>query len=395
MVRSADAPEGWSVTWTDHAVLVTGATGFIGGRVCERLFQAGVRRIRALVHSPHHASRVARLPIELCRGSLLDQESLRLALGDAKIVIHCGLGAANGIVTGTENLLRTSAEAGVERFIHMSTAAVYGLTPPPGTETEDAPTLATGNGYCDNKARAERSVLRFFKQGLPAVILRPSIVYGPYSAWSTRLVDDLRNQRVAFIDGGRGACNTTYVENLIDAVFLSLENDAALGQTFFITDGECITWGDFIRAHIAMMNPQPKVGDISGEVIVDYYRRRPGIVMGSLKASGRALRSRELRQLLMQVPVTEKALTRVWAWMASLPEERRERLRARLGVRRQPVGKQGAETFMPDETTLATQTGTVFFRIDRARQVLGFEPRVPFRQGINVVEQWLRYANYL
>jgi nucleoside-diphosphate-sugar epimerase len=277
----------------------------------------------------------------------------------------------------------------------MSTAAVYGLTHPPGTETENAPTATTGDGYCDNKARAERSVLRFFKQGLPAVILRPSIVYGPYSAWSTRLVDDLRNDRVAFIDGGRGACNTTYVDNLIDAVFLSLEKDAALGQTFFITDSERITWGDFIQAHIAMMNPQPKVGDISGEVIANYYRQRPGMVMGSLKASGRALRSRELRQLLMQVPVTEKVLTRLWAWMASLPEARREQVRARLGVRRQPVGKKGAETFMPDETTLATQTGTVFFQIDRARQVLGFEPRVPFRQGIGLVEQWLRYANYL
>jgi nucleoside-diphosphate-sugar epimerase len=383
------------VKWSDQSVFVTGATGFIGGRVCERLFQSGVPRIRALVHSPHRAPRVARLPIELCRGSLLDQESLRTAIGDAKIVIHCGLGTARGIVTGTENLLQASADAGVQRFIHMSTAAVYGLTPPPGSETEDAPTPATGDEYCDNKARAERSVLRFFKRGLPAVILRPSIVYGAYSAWSTRLVDDLRNDRATFIDGGRGACNTTYIENLVDAVFLSLENDAALGQTFFITDGERITWGDFIRAHIAMMDPQPRVRDISGEVIAEYYKQRPGMLMGSLKASGRALRSREFRQLLLQVPVTERVLGRAWAWLASLPEDRREKLRSRLGVRRQPVRKQGSDSFMPDETTLATQTGTVFFKIDRARQVLGFKPRVPFRAGIATVEQWLRYANYL
>jgi nucleoside-diphosphate-sugar epimerase len=383
------------VNWSDQTFFVTGATGFIGGRVCERLFQSGVRRIRALVHSPHRAPRVARMPVELCRGSLLDRESLRTALGDAKVVIHCGLGTASGIVTGTENLLRASADSGVQRFIHMSTAAVYGLTPPPGTETEDAPTPATGDGYCDNKARAEKSVLKFFKQGLPSVILRPSIVYGPYSAWSTRLVDDLRNRRGAFIDGGRGACNTTYVDNLIDALFLALENDAALGQTFFITDGERITWGDFIRAHVAMMNPPPEVREISGELIAAYYKQRPGMLMGSLKASGRALRSKELRQILMQVPATERVLTRLWAWLASLPEDQRERVRAHLGVRRKPVQKKGAETFMPDETTLATQTGTVFFRIDRARKILGYEPRVPFAQGIVCVEQWLRYANYL
>jgi nucleoside-diphosphate-sugar epimerase len=326
---------------------------------------------------------------------LLDPASLRNALGDAKIVIHCGLGAASGIVTGTENLLRSSAELGVKRFVHMSTAAVYGLTPPPGTETEDAPTPSTGDGYCDNKARAERSVRRSFKQGLPAVILRPSIVYGPYSAWSTRLIDDLRHDRVALINGGQGACNTTYVDNLVDAIFLSLESDAAQGKTFFITDGEKITWGDFIHAHVGMMNPTPTVKNVPAEVIAEYYRQRPGMVMGSLKASGQALRSRELRQLLLQVPATEKLLTKVWAWLAALPEDQREHVRSRLGVRRKPLQKKGTETFMPDETTLATQSGTVFFRIDRAREVLGYAPAIPFQQGIARVEEWLHYANYL
>jgi hypothetical protein len=144
-----------------------------------------------------------------------------------------------------------------------------------------------------------------------------------------------------------------------------------------------------------MMNPPPEVREISGELIAAYYKQRPGMLMGSLKASGRALRSKELRQILMQVPATERVLTRLWAWLASLPEDQRERVRAHLGVRRKPVQKKGAETFMPDETTLATQTGTVFFRIDRARKILGYEPRVPFAQGIVCVEQWLRYANYL
>ena len=81
--------------------------------------------MRALVRSPHKAARIARLPIELLPGSLLDRESLRLALGDTKIVIHCGLGNARGIVRGTENLLTVAAQADVERFIHMSTAAVF------------------------------------------------------------------------------------------------------------------------------------------------------------------------------------------------------------------------------------------------------------------------------
>src|ERR1700704_3236869 len=171
------------VNWHDKTVFVTGATGFIGGRVCERLVQAGARDVRALVHTPKHAARIGRLPIQLCQGSLLDQSSLREAMGNAKVVIHCGLGVARGIVKGTQNLLEAAEAAGVERVIHMSTAAVYGLTPRPGSESEESSAPHTGDAYCDNKREAEKVVLRFARRGLPAGILRPSIFYGAHFAW--------------------------------------------------------------------------------------------------------------------------------------------------------------------------------------------------------------------
>ncbi len=189
------------MNWRAETVFVTGATGFIGGRVCERMMQAGVPKIRALVHGMHRAARIARMPIDLCPGDLQDRESLQRALGDAKVVIHCGLGPASSIVRGTENMLAVALAAGVKRFIHISTAAVYGITPPAGSESEDASLHRTGDPYCDNKAAAEKVVLEYGKRGLPVVILRPSIVWGPYSAWSTRLMDDLHTGHVAFIDG--------------------------------------------------------------------------------------------------------------------------------------------------------------------------------------------------
>ncbi len=383
------------MNWRNETVFVTGATGFIGGRVCERLVQAGVPKVRALVHSMHKAARIARMPVELCSGNLMEPETLRQAIGDAKIVIHCGLGNAGAIVRGTENMLAVSLAAGVKRFVHVSTAAVYGITPPAGSESEDAPIRKTGDAYCDNKAAAERVVLRYGKRGLPVTILRPSIVWGPYSAWSTRLMDDLRGRRVSFVDGGRGACNTTYVDNLIDAMFLSMQNDRALNDTFFITDGDKVTWGDFIRAHVAMMAAPPQVGDASYEEIVAARPKTAGMLMGSVKAAGRVVRSKEFRDMLMRIPLTEALIKSAWNWITSLPPEKRDRLRARFGVRRAAAAAVQNGKYIPDPVTVATQSTTVFVSIGKAKRVLGYEPRVKFGEGIQRVEQWLRYAAYL
>jgi nucleoside-diphosphate-sugar epimerase len=382
------------MNWRNETVFVTGATGFIGGRVSERMMQAGVPKLRALVHGMHRAARIARMPVELCPGDLLDRESLRRALGEAKVVIHCGLGPANSIVRGTENVLAVAHAAGVKRFIHVSTAAIYGITPPPGSETEGAPLGRTGDAYCDNKAAAEKVVLDYGKRGVPVVILRPSIVWGPYSAWSTRLMDDLRAGRVAFLEGGNGACNTTYVDNLIDAMILGLENDRALNQAFFITDGERVTWGDFIRAHMALLEPPPEVKEISRAEIEASRGRSSGLLLGSMKATARVARSKEFRQMLMEIPLTEAAMKKAWNWISSLPPEKRERLRARLGVRR-AAPKSAKGKFIPDAVTEATQSTTVFFSIEKARTLLGYEPCVRFADGMKMVEQWLRYAAYL
>lgn len=377
-----------------EAVFVTGATGFIGGRICERLVMADAGPVRALVHSTHKAARIARLPVELVRGNLLDRESLRSALGAAKVIIHCGLGRAQGIVRGTENLLAVAAEVGVEKFVHMSTAAVHGLTPPPGSETEEARVRPTGDSYGDNKMRAERAVARFSDRVMHTVILRPSIVYGPYSAWSTRLVQNLREGTVTLIDGGRGACNTTYVDNLIDAVFLSLNNPAARGQTFYITDGEAITWGDFIRAHAAMLGMSQPLNEISSEQIRAHYRQQPGLLKGSIRATGQAIRSPKFRELLLGIPVTQRILFAAWRWLESMSEDGQTFVRSRLGVR--PQARPGTSgNAMPDPVDFATQTGSVFFSIEKARRVLDYEPEVRFLKGIAMVEQWLRHANYI
>jgi nucleoside-diphosphate-sugar epimerase len=313
-------------------------------------------------------------------------------------VIHCALGQASDILRCTKNLLEVAADARADRFIHMSTAAVYGEKPSPSCETEHAPLRRTGDSYCDNKARAERAVSRFVRRGLPAVILRPSIVYGPYSFWSTRLLKALREGHVALIDGGKGACNTTYVDNLVDAVFLAIENQHAVGESFFITDGEQITWGDFVRAHIAMMNPPPTVPSISSEEVITHYRQQLGLWASSFSEARRVLLSVEFRKMLLQIPACERVLSAIWSRLQAFDQGTQQRLKAKIRGTSSTIGLLTLNEngkYIPDLTTWATESHTVFFRIDKARQVLGYTPRIPFAQGITLVEQWLRFANYL
>lgn len=375
---------------------MTGASGFIGGRVCERLVQIGARHVTALIHNPSHAVRIARLPIRMCSGDLLDRKSLRNLVGEARIVIHLGIGYGGAIVKGTRNILEASLHSRVHRFVHMSTAAVYGLKPNPRRITEDAPLRCTGNVYCDSKMRAERLVARFHREGLPVVTLRPSIVYGPYSRWCTRLIQALGHGTGILIDGGTGVCNTTFVDNLVDSIFLSIERQEAIGESLFVTDGEHVTWADFIGAHAAMITPRPILANISSAEIIEQYKSRPGLWRSSWIELRRLLYSREFRGMAKQIPLFDSLFQRLWYYFQSLTEQQRERLRMRIeGSKSSKQNTRIHRQSNPDLDTLAIQTGTVLFSIDKARRILGYEPRVRFSEGMRLTERWLRFANYL
>ena len=374
-------------------ILVTGATGFIGGRVCERLVQSGFRNVRGLVHDFRHAPRIARLPIQLRGGDLMNPKSLEEAVAGCKVVFHLGLGPDSGIAKGTRNLAEAAVGAAVDRFVHISTTAVYGLKPPPDAATEDARPRRTGSEYCDCKLAAEEVVKGFLARGLPAVILRPCIVLGPYSRWSIGIVNQLRKGSYLLIDEGGGLCNTTYVDNLVDAMLLAAEKPEAVGQTITITDGERVTWRDVILAHARMLGIEPRFENISSAEIDSYYRNQPGVVNASIKASRKVLTSPEFRKLLRQIPIVDRMLIWAWSKFEGMPELEKDMWRQRLsGGASANSGKTPA---MPDADRAAIESVDLLFSIEKARRVLGYSPRIPFSQAMRRTEQWLRFANFL
>jgi nucleoside-diphosphate-sugar epimerase len=231
--------------------LVTGATGFIGGRLTARLARAGAP-VRCLVRASSDTSHLDGLDVELARGDLTDARSLAAAADGARHVVHCGALVSDWATTdeilainvaGTRELLDAAANAGVERFVHISSTDVYGY--PDGRAIEETHTATRfRNWYAHSKLLAEDEVRRAGAvHPLETAILRPATVYGPGSKEVIgEIARAIRARHMLLIDRGRPIAGLCYVENLIDAVLLALEHDAAVGQAFNVSDGLDVTW---------------------------------------------------------------------------------------------------------------------------------------------------------
>jgi nucleoside-diphosphate-sugar epimerase len=238
----------------DELCLITGASGFIGGRLAARLAQEG-HAVRCLVRASSDTSLLDQLDVQIAVGDLTDSESLARAVNGARDVFHCGalvsdwatveeITRAN--VDGTRNLLAACAAASVRRFIHFSTTDVYGY--PDGAQIEETCTATRfRNWYAQTKLSAEAEVRRAQAAGaLETVILRPATVYGPGSKEVVgEIARAIQGRHMLLIDRGRPLAGLCYVENLIDAALIARRHDAAPGHAFNVCDGVDVTWKDF------------------------------------------------------------------------------------------------------------------------------------------------------
>jgi nucleoside-diphosphate-sugar epimerase len=237
----------------EDVCLITGATGFIGGRLAERLAREGYP-VRCLVRASSDTSRLEKLGVEIADGDLTDARSLVRAVQGCRYVLHCGALVSDWATTeeitrinvdGTRNLLEASAGASVRRVVHFSTTDVYGY--PDGAVDETYAPTRFSNWYAQTKRDAEAEVARVSQAGaLEAVILRPATVYGPGSEDVVgEIARAMQGRHMLLIGGGRAVAGLCYVENLIDAALLALRHEAAPGNAFNVGDGLAVTWKEF------------------------------------------------------------------------------------------------------------------------------------------------------
>lgn len=325
-------------------VLVTGATGFIGGRLAERLIIEEGVRLRGLARSPAKGRWLAGLGAEIVPGDLTEPASLQAAMAGCQLVFHAAAWVSEGgsraevwavNVNGTQNVVEAALSAGVERLVHVSSCAVYGSLQQ-GDIDETTPTRMRGNLYGDSKVAAEAVVFDAFRrQGLPVVVARASQVYGPRSyQFTIRPIEAIKAGKMVLIDGGRHLCKPVYIDNLVDGLILCAKVEAAAGEAINLTDGAPVPWRDFFGAYGRMLN-------------------------------------------VHSFPSAPFAL----AWLIGYYHE----IKAAI---------QGKQASLNRNVVKALRSSNSFSN-QKARHLLGWEPKVDFAQGMQLTEAWLRAEGYL
>jgi nucleoside-diphosphate-sugar epimerase len=264
---------------TKGTALITGASGFIGGRIRDALLGRGMDvvaiRRKGSPHSkngPPKNGPPKNGPAKKGRSVEADYEDvagLERAVGEAKPdwVIHVA-GATKGVtyddfrranVMPTKNLLDAVARAHpqVKRFVHLSSLTSY------GPSTADRPLVESDprrpiEFYGQSKLEADHAVE--VRRDLPWTILRPGGVYGPGDVDYFELFKEISRGRNVFFGNRKRWFSAVYVDDLVDAVIASATNDAAVGKGFFVCDGVPITWERFQGAIVEVAGR--KVRDI-------------------------------------------------------------------------------------------------------------------------------------
>jgi nucleoside-diphosphate-sugar epimerase len=323
--------------------LVTGATGFTGGRLARRLRSQG-DHVRALVRDPKNAGDLSAAGIEVVRGDLTDRASIAAAVSGVDVVYNIGaLYRTAGLkesayravnADAVPMILECAKAAGVRRVVHCSTVGVHGdIEHPPANE--DAP-LRPGDVYQETKVLGEQLGREASaRTGVELVIARPSGIYGPGDRRLFKLFGGVARGRFLFLGDGKIFYHLTHVDDLSDGFRLCATVPAAAGRTYILAGGEVTSLNELVALTAELAGVKPPA---------------------------------------MHWPV--------WPfWVAGAACEA---VCAPLGIS-PPIFRRRVDFF----------TKSRAFDISRARAELGFAPRIGLREGIGRTLGWYREHGWI
>jgi nucleoside-diphosphate-sugar epimerase len=325
----------------DVEILITGGNGLLGRHLVPAILERG-DGVRVLALPGEDTAWLERLGVGIHRGDIRLPDTLTAPMRGSDAVLH--LAGMMGVwrpledyreanVTGTENVCRAALAEGVRRLVHVSSWTVYGMSLRHPAR-EELPLKPFPEPYAVSKAEGDRLVQRMIgEHGLPAAIVRPGTFFGAGDRlhfW--RMADRLRTGKGVVVGAGDNHLPFVYVTDVVQGLLLALDRERARGQVFNITTDRPLTQSQFLSA-------------IAGEIGV----RPPRIHVpyGALYAAALA------------------------AERLSPPGHGREQpVVTRLGVKLFGTSNRQA--------------------IEKAREELGYVPRVPLEEGIRVAARWYR-----
>ena len=374
----------------NKTMLVTGANGFIGSRLVEKLAFNEEANVRAAIRTFRNVARVSSfLPekVELRPFDMTAQNATEGAyeslVEDCDTVFHLARDTRSHKANeeGVCKLGAACRKAGVRRLVYVSSMSVYEPLPN-ASLTEESP---TGRLPHNDKLAAEREVIRMIQEDrLQATIIQPTVVYGPYSShWTDRPANMLIEGAIVLPSPGNGICNAVYIDDLIHALVLASQREEALGKTFLISGSEHPTWLEFYSAYAKALGREDGIRLLPYDEI--NCRIRSANRLLSLPTPKRVLDYPPLRPL-------RQALLSLY-----------DRLGDNLKAKARHFYEQGrllpfhsAESsteFLPTKRLLDLYAAKCPIQINKARRILGYKPEFTLERGIEITGRYLCWAH--
>lgn len=325
-------------------VLVTGGTGFTGKALVRRLLDAGHEVVALDYQEGLKTEELRQWGAKVVIGTVTDKAIVGKVMAGIDIVHHLAaafreMDVPNSYydevnIEGTRIVLEEAFQQKVKKFVYCSTCGVHGnIDNPPGDES--AP-IQPGDYYQRTKYEAEPIVQEYFRKGMKTVILRPAAIYGPGDPERFYMIF----KRVAkgyfpMFGSGKTYYHPLYIDNLVDAFMLSMEEGKGEGQAYLIADEEYLEIEDLVKRTARVL----KVS-----VRIPHFPVMPVVIAGHI-----------CEQLCKPFHITPIIFPRRVDWY------RQNRA----------------------------------FKIDKAKKELGYNPRIGIDEGLRRTGEWYKKEGYL
>jgi nucleoside-diphosphate-sugar epimerase len=284
--------------------LVTGANGFIGSHLVEKLVRRGYS-VRCLVRETSDVRPIEGFSVEICRGDFRDLSFLEYSVQGVDEVFHLAalISALSwreyqeANITATRNLLAacSAKNPGLRKFVFVSSISASGPSEKGRAKTEHDPCLPVSD-YGRSKLAAEQAVLELAAD-FPAVIIRPANVLGPRQKELLGAIKLIQKRIMPLIGTGEPQTSLCDVEDVVDALILAAESPAANGRVYFLAYPQPYAWQDIsdaiartlgIRRFILRVPYAVQIGlAVASELATRWTRKRPRLTREEVRTARR------------------------------------------------------------------------------------------------------------